>query len=346
MIDDINITESDLSLAEYLLDFEQVCQRHLIIKDKKGNLIPFVWNTPQRKLYYDHILPKLLTDKPIRLRILKARQMGFSTLIEAFGFWWTWTNFGQSGAVMAHDESTARKLYDMYRTFYGNLDPALRPQTERANTGEMKFSKLVSSMIVMTAESRHGSGRGGTLQFLHTSETAFYKDAESALTALLQSLADTAHYFDESTANGVGGRFYNDWQLSEEGETDMIPCFFGWYELEEYQIPFATRQERQLFEAQLTQEEKTMQETYNLSLEQLNWRRATIRNKCGNNVKVFMQEYPSNAKEAFLTSGRPVFDLWYCMNEYDRTRKAVTAQFSLIEDKKTGMVSAVEDSSG
>src|SRR5690606_10310059 len=55
--------------------------------------------------------------------------------------------------------------------------------------------------------------------------------------------------------------------------------------------------------------EKQLVKLFNLSLEQLNWRRNTIKNKCSGSVDTFHQEYPSTAEEAFLTSGRPRFDI-------------------------------------
>src|SRR5207253_10293153 len=42
-------------------------------------------------------------------------------------------------------------------------------------------------------------------------------------------------------------------------------------------------------------------------LEQLNWRRWTILNKCEARLDVFHQEYPSTPEQAFLTTGRQVF---------------------------------------
>lgn len=52
-----------------------------------------------------------------------------------------------------------------------------------------------------------------------------------------------------------------------------------------------------------------MRATYNLSLEQLEWRRWCIKNNCRGNEDAFRQEYPACPEEAFLMSGRPVFDL-------------------------------------
>jgi hypothetical protein len=46
-----------------------------------------------------------------------------------------------------------------------------------------------------------------------------------------------------------------------------------------------------------------------LTWEQLNWRRYTVANKCQGDEELFMQEYPSTPEEAFISSGRPKFNI-------------------------------------
>jgi hypothetical protein len=58
----------------------------------------------------------------------------------------------------------------------------------------------------------------------------------------------------------------------------------------------------------LTSEEEELKKLYNLTNDQLEWRRWCIRNNCQNNEEQFRQEYPSNPEEAFLSTGRCIFD--------------------------------------
>lgn len=62
------------------------------------------------------------------------------------------------------------------------------------------------------------------------------------------------------------------------------------------------------FEDTLDSEEEEIQKAYGLILEQLSWRRWTIKNKCGDDKNKFDQEYPANDVDCFLVSGRPRFD--------------------------------------
>jgi hypothetical protein len=54
-----------------------------------------------------------------------------------------------------------------------------------------------------------------------------------------------------------------------------------------------------------TPEEEQLVKDYDLSNEQLAWRRRKI---AENGIELFKQEYPATPEEAFLTSGRPVFN--------------------------------------
>src|SRR5262245_56859517 len=71
-------------------------------------------------------------------------------------------------------------------------------------------------------------------------------------------------------------------------------------------MPLSVSQEE--FEDSLTDEERNIQKAYSLTLEQLNWRRWAIENKCGRDPEKFRQEYPGNDVECWLLSGRPRFD--------------------------------------
>ena len=67
-------------------DFEQYCSTVLKIKTKSAKLVPFVWNRAQKK-FAVYLMHCLRNGIPIRCIILKARQLGFSTLIAAFFYW-------------------------------------------------------------------------------------------------------------------------------------------------------------------------------------------------------------------------------------------------------------------
>ena len=71
---------------------------------------------------------------------------------------------------------------------------------------------------------------------------------------------------------------------------------------------FWNPEQRRHFSTTLDDYEKELIKRYQLSYEQLLWRRWTLKNKCQNDIKIFRQEYPSTPEEAFVTTGRPYLD--------------------------------------
>ena len=275
------------------------------IRDKSGSIINFKLNEPQEKLY--NIIKKLKEEhKPVRVIILKARQMGFSTLAESILFKETATKFNINTGIVAHKEEATTNLFNMSKRIYDNLPEEMKPAKKASNAKELIFDNqegtgLKSKIKCMTAGA-DGVGRSDTFNNLHISELAFWgNNVKETMLGLMQSVPylDNTMVIIESTANGYE-YFKEQWDAAVEGRSDFVPLFVGWNELKEYQIPYTG------FE--LTEEEKQLQKIYNLSLDQLTWRRWCIANNCGGDVNQFKQEYPINPQEAFMLSGSTVFD--------------------------------------
>ena len=249
----------------------------------------------------------------VRIIILKARQIGFSTLIQGISFIDSFLKARNFASTIGMDAANAVHLHSMTRTALKEFpgldkeDQEKFPLVRDAMEGTEFPAPLSSIIEVLTAGSR-GSGRGRTTDFAHYSEVAFYTTADEFLLGHEQSLPDLgSKAFKESTANGVGNLFYREWKSAETGTTDWIPKFYPWFKHRAYAFPFRDDEDRQAFAASLsTVEERLL--TIGCSLENLKWRRWCIRNKCQNDPRRFQQEYPATADEAFLTSGRPTFD--------------------------------------
>lgn len=287
----------------------------LKIRTKDGQLVPFRLNAPQKRLYAA-AHEQWAAGKPVRIIILKARQMGFSTLTEALIFYLAATRFHTEGMVVAHTEDATAKLFQMTQRFYENLPPPLQPQRRASNAQELVFDRpprtkgrrpgLGSSIRCATAGGS-GIGRGYTLQCLHLSELAFWPgDKRSTYAGLMQAVPDKPGtvVIIESTANGYD-TFKAMWDAAVEaqrtGADGFLPIFFAWHEMEEYRRTPLPGFER-------TQEEQELAAAYGLDDEQLAWRRWCIATQCGGDVELFHQEYPSSPDEAFIATGRCCFD--------------------------------------
>lgn len=287
------------------INTKQYIEEYIKIRDKSGKIIDFKLNKGQQKLY-DVIKFQKENNKPVRIIILKARQIGFSTLTEAILFKETATKFNVNTGIITHKEEATTNLFNMSKRMYDNLPKAIQPSKKASNAKELIFDNkngtgLKSKIKCMTAGSS-GVGRSDTFTNLHISELAFWgnntKETMIALSQAVPNLPNTMIII-ESTANGFE-YFKSLWDMAVKGQNDYIPVFVGWNELDEYKMKYTG------FE--LDDEEKKLQKLYNISLEQLTWRRWCIQNNCGGDIKQFNQEYPINPEEAFISSGTTVFD--------------------------------------
>ena len=328
-----------------LLDPKIYIPNFLYIRNKNAELVKFKPNKPQKRLR-DTIERLRKQGKPVRIIILKARQMGFSTYTEADCFHQTVTNKMFSSTIIAHEEQASQNLYNMFKRYFENLPDALRPMRKRNNAKELLFENpttddlekrrnpgLQSTVKVATAKNT-ATGRSQTINYLHASEVAFWDNPKETFTGLLQCVPHSAKstVIMESTANGVGDYFYDMWNNAVAGKNEFVPLFFAWFEMDEYSLPFETEEEKEEFIKEVnyefkdeegntvhTEEYELMQD-FGVSYEQLKWRRWCISNNCNCDVEQFHQEYPSTPEEAFIASGRPRFNIGV-LKQYRRQAK-------------------------
>lgn len=300
------------------INTKQYIEKYIKIRDKAGKIIDFKINQGQQKLY-DAIKKQNIEGKPIRIIVLKARQIGFSTLTEGIIFKNTATKFNVNAGIITHKEEATTNLFNMSKRMYDNLPENMKPSLKRSNAKELIFDNdegtgLKSKIKCMTAGSS-GVGRSDTFNYLHISELAFWgnnaKETSIGLFQAVPNLPNTMIVI-ESTANGFE-YFKELWDMAVNGESDFVPVFVGWNELDDYKMPYTG------FE--LTDYEKNLQKIYDLSLEQLSWRRWCIKNNCGGDEQQFKQEYPINPQEAFISSGNCIFDKEIVINRIQELPK-------------------------
>lgn len=315
--------QENIWFKEVLSVYPVFAEKYFRIKTKDGRIIPFKFNNAQWKVH-EIVENAKKQGKPLKFIVLKARQEGISTYFSGMGFWRNMTRKFWKTAVVGHVKDASNNLFDMIKRFYNYLEPSLQPELQASNEKKLGFSKLESEMKVFTAEGGDSVGRSDNFQDLLLTEVAFWRDAKSVLTALMQTVGDIKDTLQvlESTANGIGGDFYERWQAAKNGESDFIPIFLAWFDLDSYKRNFLTQDERERFEKSLSDKEKDRIKTYNLSLEQANWYRTTLMNKCGGDEMMMAQEYPCNDIEAFVASGRPVFDSKICLQNYELSKRA------------------------
>jgi hypothetical protein len=266
----------------------------LRVRDKRGRLHPLVANAAQKEF-----------ERRCGARniVLKARQMGISTWAAARFFLSTITRPGTLTVQVAHTQESAEEIFRMVHRFVENLPldlgcGALR--RSRSNKRQLVFPALDSEYRVETAGDLN-AGRGLTIQNLHCSEVARWgANAAEVLASLRAAVPPEGEIVLESTANGMGGCFYQEWLRAPE--TGYVQHFFPWWMGEGYRI--GGRQGRELMLAGLDEEERRLVEAFGLDEEQIAFRRQ-VRKDFGTRAP---QEYAEDAASCFLSIGSAVFD--------------------------------------
>lgn len=274
-------------------------------------LVRFEPNTVQRA-YLDQFLPDWqngnLDPTGIREIVLKARQFGFSTLICALFFLRAVNTTDRNVVVIADESTNTEELFAKYRMFWENLPADIKPRTQYNNVRQLYFPDLRSRIKVLTAGKKN-AGRSQTIHDLHCSEVPHWENP-AILTGLLQAVPRNGNVFLESTAKGEDAVFCEQFRQAEQGKTPYQPRFFAWWQHDEYEVqPPPSDFTR-------TDEETTIANKYALDTlfgklrtnAKLLWRR---RKKSEPGMgSLIAQEYPGDAKEAFLVSGKRFFTEW------------------------------------
>lgn len=255
-----NATTDELAEA-----FEYFCANFWYIKHPELGRIRFVLR-PAQKATAQHWIADRYTI------VLKARQIGFSTLAATFSFWETFFWKDRNEVMLSRTEREAAKL--LAKTKYGyKLLPywfkQRGPLLLSDNQLKLQFSNESS---IESLPSGNDPARGESVYRVFIDEMAFIPNAAEAWAAI-EPIADVGGRVNcLSTANGEGNIFHELWVGSQTNTNRFVGIFFpwsagerddDWYEAKKRDLP--------------------------------DWQLA--------------QEYPSDPDEAFIRSGRPVFDL-------------------------------------
>lgn len=272
------------------------------ITDAQGNDVLFRMRPAQEELF------RAATDgknPPTRHICLKARQLGFTTLIDIFALDLCLWNRNIRAGIIAHTREDAGIIFrDKIQYAYDHLPPFMHVwfPTVKNDAGELLLAHN-SGIRVGT------SFRSATAQFLHISEygaicARYPKKANEIKTGALPAVHEGGYIFVESTAKGAEGEFYD---LCTRAQQDDRPGkessplafqfhFFPWHQNESYRIPASSV----MIPDRLTEYFKGLETkgAIKLAPDQRAWYAETERN-LGADMK---QEHPSTPAEAFEQS--------------------------------------------
>lgn len=277
----------------------------IIIKGEEGEdglIIGFKPNRAQRRL---------INRLHHRNIILKARQLGFTTLIAIL--WLDTALFSKDPircGIIAQDKEAAEVIFrDKVKFAYDHLSDELKASMPLAteNKSELLFGHNGASIRVAT------SMRSGTIHRLHISEfgkiCAKTPDkAREVVTGSIPAVPLSGILVIESTAEGQEGEFYAMTERSKalhQQRTALTPKdyrfhFFAWWEAPEYELEsdgISFTDADQIYFADIESKIKRM-----LSDRKRAWWVATRDADFGGDASLMWQEYPSTPEEAFQVS--------------------------------------------
>ena len=279
-------------LRKILADPISFIQR-LYIKNKKGRLVKFKLNDEQIQMLDAFTHEDL---QHLHMIILKARQIGSSTLVSAYLFWkWFTSKEPITIAILSHKLASSKHILEMWFRFYDNLPPGLAPELEVRNTTCMRLPSG-AEVIAVSAEGKGGL-RSFSANYIHLSEYAFAPNADELKATAIASLNE-GRLFQESTANVFGDPHHVDIMKAQRGEAGLHLLFFPWSQHKEYQA-------NQRSTKDWTDEELEIKEAYELSNAQLYWRRMKVQQL---GYHKFIREYPMTIDEAYAGASSAYFD--------------------------------------
>lgn len=289
----------------------QYAQDYITIRDKSGQLRPFLFNRAQMVVH--EMAERQIAERGyVRLIVLKGRQMGLSTYILCRGFFKATRRSGYKAYILTHELKATTNLFGIVKGYYERIDARLRPSMGRSNTNEMQFPGLGSGYTVGTA--RVGdTGRSITAQFFHGSECGFWQAAKDIMAGLMQAIGrvEGTEVWLESTANGAGNFFHSAVQQARKKTTDFELAFIPWFWDPGYTTPTARIPKE--FAELLNLDDLEYMRAHGLSLEQMHWRAQkigefTISEHSDEGARLkFQQEYPATVEEAFLADAEGAF---------------------------------------
>lgn len=276
-------------------DLPFFASKFLIIKSKTKGKILFNLNEIQLD-FHRKILARKRKAQPCKFVVVKARQLGLSTYIEARLFHRVLFEKSKNAFILGDKHDTASSIFAMAKRYYDELPPCFQIPLKSNSSKILEFE--TDSLFRVGTAGADVIGRGTTNNFFHGSEVGFWDNASEIVSGILQTIPENndSEIFLESTTNGTTGKglyFYEMANVGLNEKSEFQTIFYPWYKNKEYS--------KEVIEPLTYDDYETfLATTYNLTQEQILWRRNKLENEFKKREHLFQQEYPSSLAEAFL----------------------------------------------
>lgn len=297
-------------------------ENYHFIRTKKLELRPIwpFWDSQEK--FLEVFMRQFNMAGIIRIIVLKARQLGLTTLSVSLMCWLVFFHPMAYVLTMADEEERTAVNFTMASTAHENLVWWMRPEKRYNARGKLigfdrvKAEERVtgtgmqSQIYFESANQPSGAAYSKSLFGVHLAEVARYRNDDAITEGIYGSLAEVAGTIGimESTARGRGNLWNRICKNSQTGDLPWEFLFIEWFREPGYCISVPENFKHTVEEEAIIKKVKK-QADITLSDGQLAWRRKKIREfvyTSGDEEK-FKQEYPLNPVEAFIASGRTAF---------------------------------------
>ena len=326
------LTQSNAeAVTDALWSFEDYT-RSWTVGTKAGNVVPLRLNAPQRHVY--RIMQESQGDQGTRIRLLKTRRMGASTMFTAMAQHTAQTRAHCHSLSIADKEALPMQWLRNAKLWLKQTPGSIRPHAGATNANEIWYDHL-SSRYYIGSEGGKNPGMGDNVRFLHLSEIGYWPNPDRLLKDLNPAVPkndNTVVVVQESTGDMAGSWWEEAWWAAKRGEDDYTAIFVPW-SMDPDNVMNASDV------IALTDDEKSRTAAFGLSREQIAWFRWIIRNEYKGDEEQARSRYPQTPGEAFLSPGRAGIPPTIS-NRHRGTAKEPLRRVTLIEID--GRVEAVE----
>jgi hypothetical protein len=247
--------------------------------------------------------------------VLKARQLGLSTIMLVLDLFWLYMNPGLQGAMIADTADNRENFRKQMTDIIDSLPKGWRIPIVAHNRNELRLANGSVLQYMSAGKGRNsGLGRSRALNFVHATECSSWGDQKGidSLMAALAAENPNRLYIFESTALGFNV-FYDIWQEAKSSAPTQKAIFIGWWAKDTYRFKEGTPEFERWWAPwpNMTLDEKEtfdqVKELYGWEITPEQW--AWYRDKADKRSKESLnEEFPSTEMEAFTASGHSFFN--------------------------------------
>lgn len=336
------ITDSDIAenFEKIRKNYSLYAKLNLKIKDKHGEVVPFVFNRMQRILWQTFLQDRN-NGKLFRWYIVKSRQLGSTTWVLGLLYWLTTMASNKNALVVAHEEKAAHAMGEKVQSMHLKTRTILRPSTRKMNRAEIHFANSLEtaektnnigldSHIDVSSADAQALGVSYTYQYALLTEFGIWPNLGIDVPEKMARLGAAIPKISESViiieTTARGDNYAKDvWDDPDNGYRKI---FISWLADDEYRHELAFENYFDLSEDREHKYGDEVEESESIRAEllkwypeesnsrlwlehesmcRLSWRRTIIDSDFNGDRYKFKQEYPTTVQDAFTSSADGVF---------------------------------------